>query len=47
MFAQYSSSFTKWVGEALDASESTESAEKRWDNLKKFEVNFNHWYAMH
>ncbi|KAF9234202.1 Spc98 family-domain-containing protein [Melanogaster broomeanus] len=45
-FALYSSSFTKSASQALSASESGDGDQamgKRWEFLKKFESNFNHW----
>lgn len=47
-FALYSSSFTKSASQALSAAESGDGDQamgKRWDFLKKFESNFNHWYV--
>ena len=47
-FALYSSSFTKSASQALSATESGDGDQamgKRWDFLKKFESNFNHWYV--
>lgn len=49
-FAAYSSRFNKTLTTALasldDPSEESESAEmaKRWDFLRKFEANFEHWF---
>ncbi|KAN0085934.1 Spc97 / Spc98 family domain containing protein [Tylopilus felleus] len=45
-FALYSSSFTKSASQALSAAElgdGDQAMGKRWDFLKKFESNFNHW----
>ncbi|KAH7890415.1 Spc98 family-domain-containing protein [Phlebopus sp. FC_14] len=45
-FALYTSSFTKSANQALAVAESADGDQamgKRWDFLKKFESNFNHW----
>ncbi|KIK96610.1 hypothetical protein PAXRUDRAFT_138061 [Paxillus rubicundulus Ve08.2h10] len=45
-FALYSASFTKSASQALSAAESGDGDQamgKRWEFLKKFESNFNHW----
>ncbi|KAG2028282.1 Spc98 family-domain-containing protein, partial [Suillus americanus] len=45
-FALYTSSFTKSANQALVAAESgdgDQAMNKRWEFLKKFESNFNHW----
>ncbi|KAI6169665.1 Spc98 family-domain-containing protein [Pisolithus thermaeus] len=45
-FALYSSSFTKSANQALAAAEAgdgDQAMNKRWEFLKKFESNFNHW----
>jgi gamma-tubulin complex component 2 len=45
-FALYTSSFTKSANQALAAAESSDGDQamnKRWEFLKKFESNFNHW----
>ncbi|KAF9223192.1 hypothetical protein BS17DRAFT_782515 [Gyrodon lividus] len=49
-FALYASSFTKSASQALSAAESGDGDQamgKRWDFLKKFESNFNHWFKFH
>ncbi|KIK26209.1 hypothetical protein PISMIDRAFT_28596 [Pisolithus microcarpus 441] len=46
-FALYSSSFTKSANQALAAAEAgdgDQAMSKRWEFLKKFESNFNHWF---
>ncbi|KAH7912889.1 Spc98 family-domain-containing protein [Hygrophoropsis aurantiaca] len=45
-FALYTSSFRKSVNQALAAAEAGDGDQgmtKRWEFLKKFESNFNHW----
>lgn len=48
-FALYSGSFTKSANQALAAIEAGELGDqamhKRWEFLKKFESNFNHWWV--
>ncbi|KAF8837393.1 hypothetical protein BDN67DRAFT_973022 [Paxillus ammoniavirescens] len=49
-FALYSVSFTKSASQALSAAESDNGDQamgKRWEFLKKFESNFNHWFKFH
>ncbi|KAJ8596832.1 hypothetical protein M405DRAFT_725573 [Rhizopogon salebrosus TDB-379] len=49
-FALYTSSFTKSANQALAAAESSDGDQamnKRWEFLKKFESNFNHWFKFH
>ncbi|KAG1807701.1 Spc98 family-domain-containing protein [Suillus variegatus] len=49
-FALYTSSFTKSANQALAAVESgdgDQAMNKRWEFLKKFESNFNHWFKFH
>ncbi|KIJ60788.1 hypothetical protein HYDPIDRAFT_160465 [Hydnomerulius pinastri MD-312] len=49
-FALYSSSFTKSASQALSAAEAGDgdiAMGKRWEFLKKFESNFNHWCQFH
>lgn len=49
-FALYTSSFTKSANQALAAAESgdgDQAMNKRWEFLKKFESNFNHWFKFH
>ncbi|KAL4063463.1 Spc98 family-domain-containing protein [Scleroderma citrinum] len=46
-FALYSASFTKSANQALAAAEAgdgDQAMSKRWEFLKKFESNFNHWF---
>ena len=51
-FALYNASFTKTASSALStlesAGEEAEKAamEKRWEFLKKFDKNFEHWYVI-
>lgn len=49
-FALYSASFTKSANQALAAAEAghgDQAMGKRWEFLKKFESNFNHWFKFH
>lgn len=49
-FALYSASFTKSANQALAAAEAGDGDQamgKRWEFLKKFESNFNHWFKFH
>ncbi|KAH7926608.1 hypothetical protein BV22DRAFT_1086750, partial [Leucogyrophana mollusca] len=46
IFALYTSSFTKSANQALAAAEAGDGDQgmnRRWESLKKFESNFNHW----
>lgn len=47
-FALYSASFTKSANQALAAAEAGDGDQamgKRWEFLRKFESNFNHWFV--
>ncbi|EIW87341.1 hypothetical protein CONPUDRAFT_45986 [Coniophora puteana RWD-64-598 SS2] len=49
-FALYTSSFTKSANQAIAAAEAgdgDQAMNKRWDFLKKFESNFDHWFKFH
>lgn len=48
MFAMYSSALTKSVNQVVNAVDTVDREQamyKCWDVLKKFETNFNHWWA--